>query len=159
MAEKENKTKDKLRLSRPGKLELKKTVESGQVRQNFSHGRSKVVTVEVRKKRTFAPTQGGDMSEVQGVILEQSIDNSEQLEGVSLDKNQNLTDQEKAVRASALQQSKQIERDGVFQEEQGLPEEKLEESADVLDGQPLEDTKLDQVQSETEQNDLNALWI
>ncbi len=38
----------------PGKLELKKTVETGQVRQSFSHGRSKVVTVEVRKKRTFA---------------------------------------------------------------------------------------------------------
>ena len=42
-----------LKLS-PGKLELKKTVETGQVRQSFSHGRSKVVTVEVKKKRTFA---------------------------------------------------------------------------------------------------------
>ena len=44
-----------LTLTKPGKLELKKTVETGQVRQNFSHGRSKVVTVEVRKKRTFTP--------------------------------------------------------------------------------------------------------
>ncbi len=39
----------------PRRLELKKTVESGQVRQSFSHGRSKAVTVEVRKKRTLGP--------------------------------------------------------------------------------------------------------
>ena len=54
----------KLGLSRPGKLELKKTVETGQVRQNFSHGRSRMVTVEVRKKRTFARDAGGHMAEV-----------------------------------------------------------------------------------------------
>ncbi len=52
-----------LKLS-PGKLELKKTVETGQVRQSFSHGRSKVVTVEVRKKRTFATGAGGVLHEV-----------------------------------------------------------------------------------------------
>ncbi|MTJ82538.1 MAG: translation initiation factor IF-2 [Telmatospirillum sp.] len=52
-----------LKLS-PGKLELKKTVETGQVRQSFSHGRSKVVTVEVRKKRTFTPGAGGLLQEV-----------------------------------------------------------------------------------------------
>jgi len=38
-----------------GKLELRKPVETAQVRQSFSHGRSKTVTVEVRKKRTIAP--------------------------------------------------------------------------------------------------------
>ena len=37
-----------LSLRRPGKLEIKKTVEGGQVRQSFSHGRSKVVAVEVQ---------------------------------------------------------------------------------------------------------------
>jgi translation initiation factor IF-2 len=47
-----------------GKLELKKTVETGQVRQSFSHGRSKVVTVEVKKKRTFAADAGGALHEV-----------------------------------------------------------------------------------------------
>jgi translation initiation factor IF-2 len=45
-------------------LELKKTVETGQVRQSFSHGRSKVVTVEVKKKRTFAADAGGALHEV-----------------------------------------------------------------------------------------------
>src|SRR5229473_2027396 len=39
-----------------GRLELRKSVETGQVRQSFSHGRSKTVTVEVRKKRTVGPT-------------------------------------------------------------------------------------------------------
>ncbi|HEX3862250.1 MAG TPA: translation initiation factor IF-2 [Stellaceae bacterium] len=38
-----------------GKLELKRGVETGQVRQSFSHGRTKTVTVEVRKKRTMLP--------------------------------------------------------------------------------------------------------
>ncbi|HET9148930.1 MAG TPA: translation initiation factor IF-2 [Alphaproteobacteria bacterium] len=59
-------TQDKkpLTMSRPGRLELKKTVETGQIRQSFSHGRSKAVTVEVRKKRTFAPGSGGQMTEM-----------------------------------------------------------------------------------------------
>src|SRR4051812_28746684 len=39
-----------------GRLELKaRPVEAGQVRQSFSHGRSKTVQVEVRKKRVFTP--------------------------------------------------------------------------------------------------------
>ena len=45
--------KKPLALSQPRRLELRKTVETGQVRQSFSHGRTKAVTVEVRKKRTF----------------------------------------------------------------------------------------------------------
>ena len=48
-------------LSRPsggGRLELKKTVETGMVRQSFSHGRSKAVAVEVKKTRApVAPTR------------------------------------------------------------------------------------------------------
>jgi translation initiation factor IF-2 len=45
-----------LTLARPGgRLELRKGVETGQVRQSFSHGRSKTVTVEVRKKRAIGP--------------------------------------------------------------------------------------------------------
>jgi len=47
---------DKQEQGRPRRLELRKTVETGQVRQSFSHGRSKTVTVEVKKKRTIGPT-------------------------------------------------------------------------------------------------------
>src|SRR5207248_6991516 len=38
-----------------GRLELRKPAEAAQVRQSFSHGRSKTVTVEVRKKRVLSP--------------------------------------------------------------------------------------------------------
>jgi translation initiation factor IF-2 len=44
-------------LSRPsgGRLELKKTVDGGMVRQSFSHGRSKAVAVEVKRSRAVPP--------------------------------------------------------------------------------------------------------
>ena len=40
---------------RTGTLGLNRPAESGQVKQSFSHGRSKVVAVEVRKKRLVLP--------------------------------------------------------------------------------------------------------
>src|SRR6185312_13124773 len=43
--------KSRLSLRPAGRLELGRTVDAGSVRQSFSHGRSKVVQVEVRKKR------------------------------------------------------------------------------------------------------------
>ncbi|MGI3777149.1 MAG: translation initiation factor IF-2 [Janthinobacterium lividum] len=57
--------KGRLSLRPAGPLGLGRTVDAGSVRQSFSHGRSKVVQVEVRKKRgPIAPTppppgQGG----------------------------------------------------------------------------------------------------
>ena len=61
------KPKKKLSLSLPGRLELNKTVEAGQVRQSFSHGRSKSVAVEVRRKRTFRQSADGAMTEFSAV--------------------------------------------------------------------------------------------
>ncbi|MEE8273452.1 MAG: translation initiation factor IF-2 associated domain-containing protein, partial [Alphaproteobacteria bacterium] len=60
----ENDEKKTKQLRRPGRLELRTTVEAGEVRQSFSHGRSKAVTVEVRRKRTFTAGKGGRMTEV-----------------------------------------------------------------------------------------------
>ncbi|WNK00152.1 translation initiation factor IF-2 [Thalassospiraceae bacterium LMO-JJ14] len=57
-------SKKPLGLAKPGRLELNKTVETGQVKQNFSHGRSKMVTVEKKRKRTFVTDTSGDMAEV-----------------------------------------------------------------------------------------------
>src|SRR5215831_19115787 len=55
--------KGRLSLRPAGRLELGRTVDAGSVRQSFSHGRSKVVQVEVRKKRapvgTPAPAAPG----------------------------------------------------------------------------------------------------
>ena len=45
-------SKKPLTLSGRGKLEIKRPASAGQVRQKFSHGRSKTVTVEVKKKRS-----------------------------------------------------------------------------------------------------------
>ena len=51
-------------MSRPKKLQLTKTVEGGQVRQKVQ-GRSKTVTVEVRRTRTYTKDkEGGRMVEV-----------------------------------------------------------------------------------------------
>jgi translation initiation factor IF-2 len=47
--------KGRLSLRPGGRLELGKTVDAGSVRQSFSHGRSKVVQVEVLKKRVATP--------------------------------------------------------------------------------------------------------
>ena len=44
-------------------LSLKRTVESGHVRQSFSHGRSKSVVVEKKKKRTIAGSGGTEVEE------------------------------------------------------------------------------------------------
>jgi len=60
----ESEAKRPLKLNQPGKLQLKKTVETGQVRQSFSHGRSKAVTVEVKRSRTFERGSSGRMAEV-----------------------------------------------------------------------------------------------
>ena len=106
----------KLSLSRPGKLELKKTVESGAVRQSFSHGRSKMVQVERKTKRTFALDSGGHMAEVKtakapDAILE--VKDEVVIEpiapAVEESNLQSLTDEEKAGRQRALEEAKKYE--------------------------------------------------
>jgi translation initiation factor IF-2 len=51
--------KGRLSLRPAGRLELGRTVDAGSVRQSFSHGRSKVVQVEVRKKRAAVGAPAG----------------------------------------------------------------------------------------------------
>ena len=51
----ETKQSRPLTLAAP-RMEVKPMVETGLVRQKFSHGRTKSVTVEVKKKRTLPPT-------------------------------------------------------------------------------------------------------
>ncbi|MFQ5953545.1 MAG: translation initiation factor IF-2 [Kiloniellales bacterium] len=94
----ETEQKKPLTLSRPGRLELKKTVETGQVRQSFPHGRSKTVQVEIKRKRTFAPTTGGAMKEV--VASQDSVAAEAEKDAVASLKS--LTDVERAARVRAL---------------------------------------------------------
>src|SRR5512132_988982 len=101
--------------NRPRKLELKKTVETGQVRQSFAHGRSKMVTVEVRKKRTYAPDARGRMSEVQhglesrdgGLFGGVVRPDGEPRAGAAI----GLTNREKATRVRARQDATTAEED------------------------------------------------
>ena len=59
MSDKDNSSKSTLKIG-PSKLSLTKTVEGGKVTQNFQRGRSKTVTVEVRKTRNYS-RDGGEM--------------------------------------------------------------------------------------------------
>jgi translation initiation factor IF-2 len=73
-------TSDKTLTVAPRKpLSLKRTVESGHVRQSFSHGRSKSVVVEKKKKRTIAAPgddahHEGDAHEQQGGLSTGELD-------------------------------------------------------------------------------------
>jgi translation initiation factor IF-2 len=114
-----------LKLSQPGKLELKKTVETGQVRQSFSHGRSKVVTVEVRKKRTFAPTPGGSPHETRG---DEPLGAPIEVRGGSGHLG-DLTSDEKMARARALEHARQAEADARRKQAEEEAERLAEEEA------------------------------
>ena len=118
----EKSAKKPLSISRPGKLELKKTVEGGQVRQSFSHGRSKVVTVEVRKKRTYALDSGGKMAEVKAApellkvespppAIDLDVEADEVLGEETRPGGPSLTTEEKAARVRALQDAMKADED------------------------------------------------
>ncbi|VBB69370.1 Translation initiation factor 2 [invertebrate metagenome] len=93
-----NEKDQKLSLSPRRRLELKKTVDAGQVRQSFSHGRSKVVAVEVRKKRSIqahvSADQGGEVHTTEDVLQ-------------AADGGGDLTAREKASRMRALKEAQQ----------------------------------------------------
>ena len=111
---KEKEARKPLKLSRPGKLELKKTVETGQVRQSFSHGRTKAVKVEVKRSRTFAPGAGGRMTEVTAAreAAERALgapQTPEEAEAAA--ETSHLTAGERATRVQALEQSRHEEEE------------------------------------------------
>tara|TARA_R110000868_G_scaffold11751_17_gene57419 strand:+ start:46482 stop:49049 length:2568 start_codon:yes stop_codon:yes gene_type:complete len=106
--------KKKLSLSRPGKLELNKTVDAGQVRQSFSHGRTKAVAVEVRRKRTFKQADDGAMTEIrEQAPVEETPVVEAPVEKAPVKKAEaparTLTEQERAARTRALEGARQTE--------------------------------------------------
>ena len=129
----ERKSTAPLKLSQPGKLELKKTVETGQVRQSFSHGRSKAVTVEVRKKRTFT-SAGGSMHEVKdGAHSAAEADLAAAVAKVEAAARavsaHDLTNHEKNARAKALADAQRAEEDARRRAEEEAARFALEEDA------------------------------
>jgi translation initiation factor IF-2 len=124
----EAETKKPLTLSR-GKLELRKTVDAGQVKQTFPHGRSKTVAVEVKRKRTYAPGAGGKMTEVAekelALAAELSADDRAHLS--------NLTAGERATRLKALEEARrddEIRRQQEAEEAQRRAEEEAARAAE-----------------------------
>ena len=117
-------SKQPLRLSKPGKLELRKTVDAGQVKQSFSHGRSKTVVVEKRTKRTFERGSTGKMAAVPNQELAEGLANLKKSTAAgeggeasssprrsaapapSSNANDNLTASERVKRMAVLEQAK-----------------------------------------------------
>ena len=115
-----------LTLKAPRRLEIKKTVGSGQVRQSFSRGRSKAVQVEVKKKRavprgteglfnepgeTHAPIEAAAPPQPSAPTPELKLPPappSSQRGRVVL---KSLTDGEKAARSRAVDQSRVRDED------------------------------------------------
>jgi translation initiation factor IF-2 len=121
-----------------GRLELRRSVEAGQVRQSFSHGRSKTVTVEVRKKRVIVPgtPEVGRAEAAPAVAREAPAPQSPAVEPVRRPVviPRALTAEEKAGRVRALQDARKadeetqrraalVEADRRRQEEQRAAEE------------------------------------
>ena len=117
--------KKPLKLPDPGRLELKKTVDGGQVRQSFSHGRSRAVAVEVKKKRIFKRGEAGTMLEVTAakaallvveaapppppvVAAPPTEDAGKSTRGIVL---RSLTEDEKAARARAVGDARKADED------------------------------------------------
>ena len=133
MSETQKPEERKLSLRKPGKLEGRKAVEAGQVRQSFSHGRSKAVTVEVKKKRsvsrapaakTAAPRRATKPKEAAEPVTPQveeqlvsaidvgadaAIEGSAEQPARGRIMLRDLTDDEKQARAKALEGAKQAD--------------------------------------------------
>ncbi|MDP6709070.1 MAG: translation initiation factor IF-2 N-terminal domain-containing protein, partial [Alphaproteobacteria bacterium] len=123
----------------PSPLVLRKTVESGQVKQNFSHGRSKTVQVEVRKKRTApraaaAQPQEAEIAvapeptpppQVEAPLPPPELESEEDLRGrVVLP---TLSEAEKAARARALEDAQRADVAARTQAEEAARLRQMEE--------------------------------
>ena len=123
-------TRKPLSLNRPKKLELSKTVEGGQVRQSFSHGRTKTVQVEVKRKRTYKAGASGRLAEVKESDKPLTEPEAVPEAPPSLDaKHDNLTNAEREARARAIEraeaerETRELEREA---HEKRLAEEEAE---------------------------------
>src|SRR6266852_3524748 len=110
----EQEQKRPLTLARPGgRLELRKPVETGQVRQSFPHGRSKTVMVEVRKKRVAGPGSSEHAETPAGVGKEAATASPVPAASTGVRrpvvKPRTLTAEEMAVRARAVQGGKKAD--------------------------------------------------
>ena len=143
--EKDSNKKKPLTLSRPGRLELKKTVEGGQVKQSFSHGRSKSVAVEVKKKRTYRQDAGGEMTEVKvqpDLVVEPEAPVVEQVEEPVREAPpaRTLTEAEQATRVRVLEDARKAAENARIEAEKRAIEE-AERKASQPEPEPTDESE------------------
>ena len=128
--------KKTLSLSRPGRLEIRKTVDAGQIRQSFSHGRTKPVSVEVRRKRTYTQAADGGMTEVkhsEPLGLDGAPKDAAAAAQQTVAVPRTLTEEEKAARARALSGARQADVEAaIVAEEEARQARELEAEAQRL---------------------------
>ncbi len=113
-------TKGRLSLRQVGRGEVGRTIDAGSVRQSFSHGRSKVVQVEVRKKRGgAAATQA---AETAGTTRPPAAPAGARGGGAGAAVARSLTDTELAARQRALveQQREAAKREAERREQEKI---------------------------------------
>ncbi|MBI1209602.1 MAG: translation initiation factor IF-2 [Azospirillum sp.] len=142
-----------LHLPSKGKLELKKTVDAGSVRQSFSHGRSKTVAVEVKRKRTIekgaAPgvADGGAAARRAAEGLPASGGQGRGQRGATV---RQLTKEEREARARAvLGAIKEADRRGAEVDEEIIEAELIEEIEEVpvqLDADALRRLEMEELE-------------
>jgi len=100
----------KLGLSSDGRLELKKTVRGGTIRQSFAHGRTKSVSVEVKKVRSYKLNENNNRYDL------------------SEGKKDNLSDLERESRLKAVNNANKVKEDSKKWEEKPKKKEDKKES-------------------------------
>ena len=88
-----------------GKLQLKKTFNAGQIKQSFSHGRSRSVSVEVKKKRTLSSLKTEDND------VNQAVPSSDQSEKSLAVSRTDKSASEKEQKDSSIKEKKEVKED------------------------------------------------
>ncbi|GIX09476.1 translation initiation factor IF-2 [Elioraea sp.] len=101
--------KGRLSLGR-GRLELGKTVDAGSVRQSFPHGRSKVVQVEVVKKRVVGPGAAAKAAPTPAAPAQAEPAGPPRAPRPAAGQPRQLTSEERAARQRALEEEMREQR-------------------------------------------------
>lgn len=112
----EDQNKKPLSLGGRGRLQLNRQVETGQVRQSFSHGRSKTVAVEVKRKRA-----------VERPVVEVAKNGRSSKSSKGQGANAQLTDTERESRMRALKEAIQAHEDAKVRQAEEEEQRKVEE--------------------------------
>ena len=135
--------KDK-KSSYSGKLQLKKTFNAGQIKQSFSHGRSRSVSVEVKRKRTLTSLKNEESNfhevpssdEPEKSLVSKPKQKSEEIQGVKVSKDDTLGNKVESHNLKEDTTEKKIPKKNFSKQIESKPE---------VDEKNLEKEKKDQI--------------